>query len=361
MRRLFWWPLGLGAGALVGMVALVVVVAAASSASFCGLGARLPAGPPSALARRRIPAYWLPILERAGSLTSVPWEVLAGILANECDFGLDADPSCAVVPGATGPGTANFAGAAGPFQIGVGGAAGPSFQSLAAQVGRLTGGPVGTHDPTDAALLAALVLREHKGAPAAQPLDAYRAAVTAYNGAGPAAAAYAGRVLADAHAYAGAGAAVSVQVVVATAASCPAPVLGGSAQGGGLPLSTRYLTGGTVDQGVDYAAPAGTPLYAVGPGTIVAEGISGFGPDAPVLRIDSGPLAGRLVYYGHAGPALVPVGAQVAQGQEIATVGAGIVGISSGPHLEIGFYPPGPSGSGSAMLAVLDAMAGRAT
>jgi murein DD-endopeptidase MepM/ murein hydrolase activator NlpD len=123
-----------------------------------------------------------------------------------------------------------------------------------------------------------------------------------------------------------------------------------------LPLPRQYITNGYVDQGVDYAAPGGTPEYAMGDGVIIGEGISGFGPNAPILKITSGPLKGLDVYYGHAGPNLVHVGDHVKAGQQITEVGYGIVGISTGPHLEIGFYPPGPRGSGSKMLAVINAL-----
>lgn len=123
----------------------------------------------------------------------------------------------------------------------------------------------------------------------------------------------------------------------------------------------------TKDQGVDIAAPPLDPLLAVRAGTIVREGIGGFGPWAPILHFDQ-PLTVNghtysYAYYGHAGPDLVPVGAHVAQGQPISEVGAGRVGISTGPHLEFGLssseaIPATGATSSDALSALAGGLAG---
>lgn len=105
-------------------------------------------------------------------------------------------------------------------------------------------------------------------------------------------------------------------------------------------------SGWSQDDGVDISAAGdacggSAILVAVGDGVVVQEGISGFGPSAPVLRMTSGVFAGRYVYYGHTSHNFVHVGDHVSAGQRVTEIGCGIVGESSAPHLEIGVGVPG--------------------
>jgi peptidoglycan hydrolase CwlO-like protein len=146
--------------------------------------------------------------------------------------------------------------------------------------------------------------------------------------------------------------------------SAPAPAAGsGPVSSGGftfpLPKSAAAPPGAwSPDQGVDISAPGNTPEYAVCSGTIVLHGIGGFGPWAPVIHCDGSIDGYSYVYYGHAGPLYqLPIGTHVGAGQVMSSIGPGDVGISTGPHLEIGFADASGSPIGSqtagAMLSLL--------
>ena len=147
-----------------------------------------------------------------------------------------------------------------------------------------------------------------------------------------------------------------------SSAGAPAPGAGGFV----FPLAKSAASPPATwspDDGVDISAPGDTPEYAVCSGTIVLHGIGGFGPWAPVLHCDSSIDGYSYVYYGHAGPAdQLPVGTHVSAGQVMSSIGPGIVGISTGPHVEMGFAdssgnPIGPS-SASMMMSLLQSAYG---
>ncbi len=101
--------------------------------------------------------------------------------------------------------------------------------------------------------------------------------------------------------------------------------------------------------GVDYAAPVGTPVQAVGAGTVIAAGQSG--ANGRMVRLRH--AGGYETLYLHLSGIAVRSGTRVDQSQVIGYVGSS--GLSTGPHLDFRIYlhgrpvnptkvifPPGP-------------------
>lgn len=80
-------------------------------------------------------------------------------------------------------------------------------------------------------------------------------------------------------------------------------------------------------QGLDFAAPTGTPVVASASGTVVQAGWGGGYGNLVVLRHQGG----MLTRYAHLSRIAVKTGQSVAQGQRIGAVGS--TGLSTGPHL----------------------------
>ena len=186
-------------------------------------------------------ASFLRIYEQVGAQYKLPWEILAGIGQEECDQGRTARSVLhAAAWGHAARGSRTSRGRRGRCRSASAARAGDEYQALRRY---LPDPSLGPHDPTTAVELAALVLIKDKGAPIGQPIDAYGGYVRAYNGTGPAADAYADRVLADAHAYQGAG---TVAFGPACSAALGTPLVPGT--------RARILPSG------DAAAPADAPI-----------------------------------------------------------------------------------------------------
>ncbi len=107
----------------------------------------------------------------------------------------------------------------------------------------------------------------------------------------------------------------------------------------GRPVNTGYISspfGWRIDpftgrdelhEGIDFAAPMGTPIHAVAAGIVTWAGLrGGYGN---MVQIDHG--NGFSTRYGHASKILVHVGETVQRGDVIALVGS--TGWSTGPHV----------------------------
>jgi hypothetical protein len=330
-RGLLAGALGLLTGPPAILIGLTIVAAGAGTC----VGAGGTADTPSASARAQIPASWLRIFQRVGAQYRIPWEVLAGIAKNECDFARYPDPSCIPQPGATGIGATNPAGASGPMQIGTGGSAGPAYQALRHY---LPDPALGPHDPTTAVELAALVLIKLKGAPQGAPIDAYTPYVAAYNGTGPAAQAYAQQVMADAHSYQGPGSTALSVGCQATPGSYANPL-----------ANAPHAIAERIDMGVDYADPDPEPIDAIGAGTITYAGPQGGGwqPNCINYTLDQPPSPSeRYVYVCEGLRPTVRNGQPIQASEQIAT-------FIAGGGFEIGFAaaPGSPVSTRAAALA----------
>lgn len=113
--------------------------------------------------------------------------------------------------------------------------------------------------------------------------------------------------------------------------------------GGGVQMLAGRITSGfglrgnARHNGLDIAAPIGTPIRVPLDGTVINSGpASGFGLWVRVRHSD-----GTITLYGHINRTLVKVGQRVSAGAAIAQVGNR--GQSSGPHLHFEVITPGGS------------------
>lgn len=93
---------------------------------------------------------------------------------------------------------------------------------------------------------------------------------------------------------------------------------------------------GRMHQGIDIAAPIGTPIFAAAPGVVTYAGWNsgGYGNLVEIEHPD-----GSLTLYAHNDRVLVSVGQKVAQGHQISEMGS--TGRSTGPHLHFEIHPSG--------------------
>ncbi|MGE5349908.1 MAG: M23 family metallopeptidase [Actinomycetota bacterium] len=89
--------------------------------------------------------------------------------------------------------------------------------------------------------------------------------------------------------------------------------------------------------GIDYAAPVGTPVLAIGDGRVTSTGYEG-GAGRMVRITHNSVYSTAYLHLSRFGPGITP-GVYVKQGQVIGYVGSS--GLSTGPHLDFRFYRNG--------------------
>ena len=89
--------------------------------------------------------------------------------------------------------------------------------------------------------------------------------------------------------------------------------------------------------GVDYAAPAGTPVMSIGDGVVLERGYKGGGGNTVKIR-HNGTYSSAYLHLSKFAPG-VSVGSHVKQGQVIGYVGS--TGTSTGAHLDFRVWQNG--------------------
>ncbi|MBX9392586.1 LysM peptidoglycan-binding domain-containing M23 family metallopeptidase [Streptomyces sp. TRM72054] len=128
------------------------------------------------------------------------------------------------------------------------------------------------------------------------------------------------------------GSSESASSEASTQAADTSTVSGFTAPVDGAAVGTAYRVAGSMwssgyHTGVDFAAPSGTPLKAVGAGTVVSAGWAGAYGNQVVIKLADGYYA----QYAHLSALSVSSGQSVSAGQQIGLSGS--TGNSTGPHL----------------------------